>query len=71
MVTSAFTLTPENFDILDSTSFSCECCTCTPEGNCREASFCGMTNCPNPMSCDLSGVLCGPECNESIEDLNS
>ncbi len=61
---SAFSLTPENSDILDSTSFSCECCTCTPLGNCREASFCGMDICTG--DCDLTGTLCGPDCGNVV-----
>lgn len=62
-LTSAFTLTPNNIENLNqNNSLTCSCCTCTSAGNCMEASFCGMTNCPSPESCDLSGVLCGPEC---------
>lgn len=61
-LTSAFTLTPENLNYVESdTSLSCSCCTCKSSGNCLEATYCGMTNC-DEQSCNLSGVLCGPDC---------
>jgi hypothetical protein len=62
-------LESENVDIksveLNITMSSCDTCdfgSGGPSGTCQPANFCGMRNCTDGSPCNMSGGVCGPDC---------
>ncbi|MEX0608970.1 MAG: hypothetical protein WD016_05035 [Balneolaceae bacterium] len=60
LFTAAFTLKPSLELNKTPEASSISCFTCTPEGPCVQANYCGMSECTG--DCDLTGTLCDNGC---------